>query len=182
MTTQRKAILKSYSAWTALSSLRSGAPIKSRNDVYPLIESINFAYVLDTTKGPIQIDEFEIWHKETLDYLVNETPKLENQYGWAAKIVNIYLKTYGYIGDGGRDGIRALLHPPIDSGLWSGIARKFKGNKAILKDSHVVEKIKDISSHEIYLQIIKGMRNASHELNCTLIEVEQLWEGAQIVK
>jgi hypothetical protein len=42
---------------------------------------INFADVLETSKGPILKDEFETWHKETLDFLVNETPKLKDQYG-----------------------------------------------------------------------------------------------------
>lgn len=179
MTPQRKSILMSYSKWTALSALRSGAPIKSREDVYPLIKMINFADVLETSRGPISKDEFEKWHQETLNLLVNKTPKLKDQYGWAAKIVNIYLKTYCYVGEGGREGIRDLLHPPIDSGLWSGVAKKFKDNKSVLEDSHVVTRIKNISSHDTYLRVIKGMRAASYSLKCPLIEVEQLWEGAE---
>jgi hypothetical protein len=37
---------------------------------------------------------------------IEANSKLKDQYGWAAKFVNIYLKTYCYIGDGGREGIR----------------------------------------------------------------------------
>lgn len=178
MTPERKTILAAYSGWTALSALRSGAPLKSREDVYPLIARIDFDDVLDTSKGPITKEIFESWHQKTLDYLVLVTPKLANQYGWAAKIVNVYLKTYCYVGEGGRENIRSVLHPPIDSGLWSGVGRRFRNNSSILNDSHVVTKIKDISSHAKYLQIIKGLRAASAELKCQLIEIEQLWEGA----
>lgn len=178
MTPERKKILAAYSRWTALSALRSGAPIKSREDIYPLIAKIDFGDVLDTSKGKITKEIFEIWHKKTLDDLVGATPKLSTQYGWAAKIVNVYLKTYCYVGEGGREGIRDVLHPPIDSGLWIGVSQRFKNNKSILDESHFVDKIKDISSHAKYLQIINGLRAASTELGCSLIEIEQLWEGA----
>ncbi|WP_334107541.1 hypothetical protein [Methylobacillus sp.] len=178
MTPERRAILATYSGWTALSALRSGAPLKSREDIYPLIAQIDFSPILDTTKGPITKESFEQWHKGALDKLVSATPKLKDQYGWAAKIINVYLKTYCYVGEGGREGIRSVLHPPIDSGLWSGVGRKFKNKNKILADSHIVTKIKDISTHAKYLQIIKGLKAASDELGCTLIEIEQLWEGA----
>ncbi len=100
LTPQRQAILKSYSRWNALSALRSRAPLKSREDIYPLIDDIDFTQVLDSSKGVILQETFEKWHKEILDALVNATPKLANQYGWAAKIVNVYLKTYCYVGEG----------------------------------------------------------------------------------
>lgn len=174
----REQILKSYAEWTALSALRSGAPIKSRDDVYPLIAKIKFSEVLDRSKGKITSEEFEAWHKNALESAISASSKLTNQYGWAAKIVNVYLKTYCYIGDGGREGIRECLHPPIDSGLWKGVNRRFAGKKNILSDSHAVTAIKSINSHETYLKIISGLRKASKELDCSLIEIEQLWEGA----
>lgn len=174
----REQILKSYAEWTALSALRSGAPIKSRDDVYPLMAIIKFSEVLDLSKGKITSEEFEKWHKKALELAISTNSKLTNQYGWAAKIVNVYLKTYCYIGDGGREGIRECLHPPIDSGLWKGVNRRFKDNNNILIDSHVVTTIKSINSHKTYLRIMSGLRKASKELDCTLIEIEQLWEGA----
>lgn len=178
MTPQRKVILASYSKWTALSALRSGSPIRSKKDIYQIIDAINFAVVLDESTGEICKNEFEEWHKETIRDMVSTTPKLNKQYGWAAKIINIYLKTYCYIGGGGRKGICDFIHPPIDSGIWGGVMDKFNGHQ-LIADSHVVTRIKDISSHSIYLRIINGMRSASNELNCQLIEVEQLWKGAQ---
>lgn len=175
---ERKAILKSYAEWTALSALRSGAPIKSRADVYPLIAKVDFQQVLDTSKGKIAAQEFEKWHKKALETLIAGSPKLKDQYGWAAKIINVYLKTYCYIGDGGREGIRECLHPPIDSGLWKGVRKRFWNKKVILANTHAVETIAAINTHELYLRLIKGFRAATANLNCSLIEIEQLWEGA----
>lgn len=174
----REQILKSYAEWTALSALRSGAPIKSKEDVYPLIAKIGFSEVLDRSKGKITREQFEAWHKTALETTIKENPKLKSQYGWAAKIVNVYLKTYCYVGDGGREGIRECLHPPIDSGLLKGVKRKFPGRQDILNNSHAVTTIASITSHGTYLKLISGLRKASKELNCSLIEIEQLWEGA----
>lgn len=39
MTEPRATILRTYAEWTALSALRSGAPIKSRSDIYPLLRN-----------------------------------------------------------------------------------------------------------------------------------------------
>ena len=41
--------------------------------------------------------------------------------GWAAKLLNVYLKTAVYIGSLGPRELVAHLHPPIDGGLWSGL-------------------------------------------------------------
>lgn len=173
----REQILKSYAKWTVLSALRRGAPIGSKTDVYPLIEKINFAEVLDRSKGRITHEQFEAWHKTALETAIGAHEEMKNQYGWAAKIINIYLKTYCYVGDGGREGIRDCLHPPIDSGLWQGVKRKFRHQSEILKDSHAVTTISKIETHDTYLRLIKGFREASNKLKCSLIEIEQLWEG-----
>jgi len=174
----RSKILVSYSEWTALSALRSGAPIKSREDIYGLIAVLEFEEILDKTRGAISTMEFEAWHSRMLKKIVGAHPKMNSQYGWAAKIVNVYLKTYCYVGDGGREKIRDCLHPPIDFGLWKGIRKKFRGDNNILGNTHSVTTIAAIDSHEKYETIIKGMRAAAKELGCSLIELEQLWENA----
>ncbi|MED5603176.1 MAG: hypothetical protein VX935_12235 [Pseudomonadota bacterium] len=175
----REEILRHYASWTALSALRSEAPIKSKKDIYPLLREIRFAQVFDRSKGLVECEEFEAWHKESLETVIKEHPKLANQYGWAAKLVNVYLKTYAYVGDGGRDGLRDCLHPPIDASLWRGVKRKFTGRNDILNKSHAITRIASITSHDKYLVLIDGLREASHQLNCSLIEIEQLWEVAE---
>jgi len=89
----------------------------------------------------------------------------------------LYLITYCYVGDGGRDEIRTLLHPPIDTGLWKGVKKGFEDNREILNDTHCVKTISAIDTHVKYLQIIKGFRAATNERGCSLIEIEQFWEN-----
>jgi hypothetical protein len=176
LTPVREQILRTYAEWTVLSALKRG-PIRDNRDIYPLIKKINFAEVLDRSKGSITHEQFESWHKEALETVIGANRKLEGQYGWAAKIVNIYLKTYCYVGGGGREGIRDYLHPPIDSGLWKGVRRKFPKQRDILNNSHAVTTISKIETHDTYLRLIKGFREASNKLKCSLIEIEQLWES-----
>jgi hypothetical protein len=46
----RAQIVLDYAKWTALSATRSGAPIKSRGDVYSLLDAVTFGEVL--SPGP----------------------------------------------------------------------------------------------------------------------------------
>lgn len=171
----RTKIIGDYAKWTVLSALRSGAPIKSRKVVYTLLGTIDFGVLLQRNAPPIQIDEFDGWHKAATVSLCEQRPDL--CAGWAAKMINIYLKTAVYAGGLGRSGLTAALHPPIDGGLWSGLSRRFKGD-ALLKKTHVVTKIKDIRDYPTYETVIAGCRLAAEKLNCRLIEVDQLWEGS----
>jgi hypothetical protein len=47
MSEVRKAIIAAYAEWTAMSALRSGAPIKSRRDVYTALRGVDFAVLFD---------------------------------------------------------------------------------------------------------------------------------------
>lgn len=99
--------------------------------------------------------------------------------GWATKIINVYLKTAVYVGDLGSPNLRTLIHPPIDGGLWRGIERRFSLHKPeIIIKTHTVQSIKAITNYEIYACVISGCRLAATELDCSLLEIEQLWEGA----
>jgi hypothetical protein len=85
------------------------------------------------------------------------------------------------LGGLGRPGLVAALHPPVDSGLWRGLSRRFSGQSDVLAKTHVVQQIKAISRYDTYQTIIEGCRLAAAELGCLLIEVEQLWDGADTV-
>jgi len=176
----RELVTRTYAEWTVLSALRVGSPIRSKKQVYRSIRRIDFTPVVDASRGPIRRDEFEEWHADTLKKLLECEPKLFGQVGWAAKMVNVYLKTYAYVGDQGRPNLREYLHPPIDSGLWKGIKRRFPSRDDILSNTHCVNSIGAITSPDIYSKILDGMRMASEELNCSLVEVEQLWEGTKV--
>ena len=172
----RKRILAAFAEWTALSALRSGAPLKSADAVSKVIRMINFAAVLESN-DPIVPAEFDRWHTQALERLQLSQPRLRNQVGWAAKIVNVYLKTIAYVGDEGRPNIRACLHPPIDGGLWRGVRKAFAARHDILSHTHCVTTIAAISDQATYDRIIGGLRIVANELGCSLIEVEQLWEN-----
>jgi hypothetical protein len=175
MTEFRHQIILDFAKWTALSALRSGAPIKSRAHVYRLLDAVAFAKMLLPGR-PIGGAEFDAWHKAqplALCALDQRVP-----IGWGAKLINVYLKTAAYVGDLGRPGLRDALHPPIDAGLWGGLAAKFRDRPEILDEARCVRRIKDVTDYATYRRIIAGCRAAADALGCSLIEVEQLWQGS----
>jgi hypothetical protein len=173
----RFSIVNDFSEWCAFSSTRSGSPLKSRKDVYPLIKIPDYKDVLEGNE--ITINEFNLWHKKQAIKINNQQPKMP--IGWSVKLINVYLKSMAYVGNYGREGIREVLHPPIDNGLWDGIAKYCKEHQHtdIMKETHLVGKIKDIDTYEKYQTIINGCCKLSKHMGCSLIEIEQLWEGMQ---
>lgn len=175
MTDPRRHIILDFAKWTALSALRSGAPIKSRKDVYPILDAVAFAQVLQPGSAIAQAD-FDAWHETQTMNLCERNRRVP--VGWGVKLINVFLKTAAYIGDLGRPGLRDVLHPPIDGGLWDGLKKKFRKQPKILADACDVDRIKDITDYETYCRIIGCCRAAAAELGCSLIEVDQLWLGA----
>lgn len=171
--TQRSVILVSYAEWTAMSAVRSKAPVRAKRDVYPLLRGSTFSRLLGPSDKRIDQREFDKWHEKTVSDMIKKDSRLV--VGWAAKLLNVYLKTYAYVGDGGRPGLRRCLHPPIDGGLWRGIRKRFGDNVEIINDTHCVATIAAIDSYRTYQRIIGGLRRAGRELGCSLFEVEQLW-------
>ena len=180
MTEPRPVILRAYAEWTALSALRSGAPIKSRADIYPLLRDGLFAQLEDEALGQVSAGEFDAWHERACATIVAREARLP--VGWAVKLLNVYLKTSVYIGAAGRPGLAAVLHPPIDAGLWRGLGNRFSAHPDILELTHCVCRIKDIADYSCYRRIIAGCGLAAAKLGCTLFEVEQLWAGTEIAE
>jgi hypothetical protein len=179
MSDVRRAIIATYAEWTAMSALRSGAPIKSRRDVYTALRAVDFSLLFADKRGPINRATFDAWHKKAVKTIIDQEPRLT--VGWATKIINVYLKTRVYIGAQGRHHLKEMIHPPIDAGLWLGLARRFPDRPDILERSNCVGRIKDIVDYECYRRIIDGCRAAAKALDCDLIEVEQLWAGTEFV-
>ena len=177
MSDVRKAIIATYAKWTAMSALRSGAPIKSRRDVYTALDGIDFEVLFSEDLGPINRATFDGWHADAVRAMIEREPRL--RVGWAAKIINVYLKTRVYIGAQGRHHLKEMIHPPIDGGLWVGLKRQFPDRPDILERTNCVSRIKDIADYACYRRIIDGCRAAAKALDCDLIEVEQLWVGTE---
>jgi hypothetical protein len=175
MSEVRRKIILDYAKWTAMSALRSGAPIKSREDVYPLLDAVAFDQVLRLGL-PITAVEFDAWHESETLSLCGRDRRVP--IGWAVKLLNVYLKTATFVGDLGGKGLREAIHPPIDGGLWDGLGMALKCRPDILAEVRVVRRIKDITSYEIYRRIIAGCRATAVEYGCSLIEIEQFWLGS----
>jgi len=174
--TPREKIVNNFAEWTAFSATRSGCPIKSRKDVYPLIRMPDYKTIF---KGEsIKIEDFDEWHKRNTLKICESSHALP--VGWATKLINIYLKTRVYIGKEGRQDLIKWIHPPIDSGLWKGIHENYSNIPQIYRKTHCVQKIQDITTYERYKTIIDGCWLIAQERDCLLIEVEELWQGTKI--
>jgi hypothetical protein len=95
--------------------------VKSRRKIYPLLADARFACVMGPSADPIRADEFNDWHRTTCHELHLDEPFL--CIGWAAKLVNVYLKTVAYVGMAGRPGLAEVIHPPLDNLLWNSVTR-----------------------------------------------------------
>lgn len=165
-------ITHEYARWTVLSALRRGA-IRKKSLIYAALAKVDFSPLFDSALGVIDEKEFSQWHNKALEVLVG-TEGLENKYGWAAKILNVYLKTTVYVAGLGRSGLVQLVHPPIDAGLWGGLLEQFPAHN-VLNQTHRVQTIVGITSLAIYHDIIDGMRQMANMRECLLIELEQFW-------
>ena len=170
----RKSVVNTYAEWTAFSATRSGAPVKSRAVVYPLIRRPDYEFLF--VGSAITSEEFSSWHKHSTEDIEKNS---ELPIGWAAKLINVYLKTRVYVAREGRVNLYSFIHPPVDNGLWDGIEEYCSVNNQmeILAKITSVRKIKDIDTYEKYIQIIDGCKQLASHLKCELLEVEQLWQG-----
>lgn len=172
----REKIINDFSEWTAFSSTRSGCPIKSRNAVYPLIRTPKYNFIL--TGNEISASEFNDWHHKSTLAICAAQPQFP--IGWAAKLINIYLKTMVYLTGVGRPGLVKCIHPPIDNGLWEGIRLEYAHMPDIISKTHIVRRIKEIDTYDKYRTIIHGCQLIAKDRGCFLIEVEVLWQGTKI--
>jgi hypothetical protein len=167
---KRQKIVHDFAKWTALSALRSGSPLKSGERVYNLIEQHTDLMVLFGLNAAIDETEFDAWHEKTVLYFCKAEPALP--VGWAAKIINIYLKTRVYLAGEGRQGLVTAIHPPIDTSLQQGLRKSFP-----LRPWRKMT-ISGIQSYrDDYMPFIKECRSVAQEEGCLPIEVEWYWQA-----
>jgi hypothetical protein len=169
---KRGRIVHEFAKWTALSALRSGSPIKTGKLVYDLIDNHADLAGLFAHDTRINAAEFDNWHEETVLAFCKAQPMLP--VGWAAKIVNVYLKTRAYLAGEGREGLVGVIHPPIDTSLQAGLKKMFP-HRPWRKMT-----IKSIRSYKgDYLPFIEECRSLAQEESCLLIEIEWYWQQAE---
>jgi len=173
----RTGIVTTFAGWTALSALRSCSPVKSKDRIYPLLRLAGFDALLGVPAGEMTADQFDKWHASAIKRLCRADDDL--CVGWAAKLLNVYLKAAAYVGRLGPPELIEFIHPPIDGGLWTGLEGPLARRPAIRARTHGVRRIKQITTYPQYLDIIDGCLELARELGCRLIEVEQFWQGAE---
>ena len=185
-------IVVEYAKWTARAAVAAGAPIRDKKTIYRLLDGVAFGEVLSGAEG------FDTWHQRETEELcrrankhlrdvVHENGQEPTKFpvGWSAKLINVFLKTAVYAGGLGREGLRDVLHPPLDNGLRKGLRKHFHGRSGMLKkvDFGAIKHITDYAhsagssgvSSPAYRTVIEGCRVAAEELEySSLIEVEQL--------
>ena len=167
---KRKRIVHDFAKWTALSALRSGSPLKSGKHIYDLIENHATLTALFDPTRVIDATEFDRWHEKTVLAFRKAEPALP--VGWAAKIVNVYLKTRVYLAGEGRKGLVSVIHPPIDYGLQRGLKKEFPHRP------WKIMRIKEIRSYlDDYFPFIQDCRSLAQKEGCLLIELEFYWRG-----
>lgn len=97
--------------------------------------------------------------------------------GWAAKLINVYLKTMVYVGRIGRPGLDQWIHSPIDNDLIKGIRTQYRNNSSILAKFESFSAIRGIEDYSQYRDLISGISEVCHINNWKLIEIEKLWLG-----
>lgn len=177
MTPTRKRIITDFAKWTVLSAARR-APIRSRKKVYSLIEFVSEERIIYFNRK-IKKDRFDKWHQATTKKIKTSAHNKKFSVGWAAKFLNVYLKTFVYIGGEGRKNLKNCIHPPIDHYLWKGIKHfaeenNIKINKSLFKG---ISAIKDYEKD--YMKIINECKKVKTKRQ-SLFEVEELWEGTKI--
>ena len=172
----RDKIVTDFAEWTALSAARSGSSHpKSRDDLYPLLRLPDYKAIL--IGSPITADKFDDWHEQSTSRLNAENPKL--CIGWAAKLLNVYLKTCVYLAGQGRPGLVNCIHPPIDNGLREGIRDEYRNDSEIWEKVRRMSPISGITDYKTYASIIDGCRLIARRRGILLIEVEELWKGTE---
>jgi hypothetical protein len=89
------------------------------------------AVLFENELGSVDPVAFDAWHAQTVQTLTGAEPRL--RFGWATKIINVYLKTPVYVGGQGRPGLIQTIHPPIDGGLWLASNGDFRTGPISLK-------------------------------------------------
>lgn len=169
----RWGIAHEFARWTTHSALRNpGAPIRKREEVHSALDTVNFDPLFDARTGAIDSHEFTDWHTGQISELLKWEKRLT--YGWSAKIIAVYLKTTCYMAGYGREGLRDVIHPPIDNELIRAVKREAWRGPMIPSLLSEFRTIRDMDMMT-YCNTIEAFKLIAEEMNCRLFEVEQFW-------
>ena len=164
--TRRHIILRS-AEWHAVAAIRSSSPLKDRGAIKQCVALIKTEELgeIESMTGIRQQEAYDLWHAKTVEGIVAKAPELS--FGWAAKLVNVYIKTLAYISDDFWPKLRGAIHPAIDGMLQDMLEKEgLQKTKVGLKDM----------DREAYRRLIAEYRNVAAAQNIALVEVDKYWE------
>ena len=170
----REALVTDFSRWVASCAVRSNAPVRSKDAIYDALDAVDFSPLFKIELGRIESAEFRSWHKAAIARMQKSEPRLN--VGWAAKILNEYLKTKCYVGGYGREGLAEVIHPPIDNGLITGLRNEFGDNPDLSSQLGSLERMNSLDTYDKYDALIRICGRVAGLSNCSLLESEQFWE------
>lgn len=170
----REALVTDFARWVASCAVRSNAPVRSRDDIYGALDAVDFGPLFRDDLGRIGSAEFGDWHESAIARMREAQPRLN--VGWAAKIINEYLKTKCYVGGYGRDGLAEVIHPPIDNGLIRGLKSSFVDNPVLSPQLDSLELMSGLDAYDKYEALIRVCERVAEFAGCSLLESEQFWE------
>ena len=174
-------IADSFGHWTAQSAMRGW----NQDNVDRALSQLDFGPLFDTELDRIEKEYFERWHDKAIQdiqglELVDRggNPKGTMPFGWAAKMIAVYLKTACYLAGFGRENLDNLIHPPIDRNLVRNLKEEFKELPRLV-DGLPSFRAGDggISglTEDGYFACIESCRRIADDQHCKLVEVEQFW-------
>jgi hypothetical protein len=165
----RERLVTDFARWVASCAV----PAFSPEEIYVALDSVDFMPLFQSSLGSIGAEEFRAWHEAAIAEMQDAQPKFN--VGWAAKILNEYLKTKCYVGGYGRDGLVDVIHPPIDNGLMIGLRNKFSGDSDLRQQLGSLEKMSGLDSYAKYDELIQVCGRVARVSGCSLLESEQFW-------
>lgn len=170
----REQIVRSYSLWTTRAAL-GRSPIRSSQRVKNLLSQVDFRCLFADSDISTQAS-FDEWHHTSVSRMRSSEPALP--YGWGAKAINVYLKSYVYVAGYSSARLTPLLHPPFDRFLLSGIRRRFPRDPDLQSLRHLLASIAGIEDQVQYTELLEGFRVLADKLGTDwIIEVDALWEA-----
>lgn len=165
-----------FGYWTAQSAMRGW----SQESVDCALGQLDFATLFDTSRRCIEKGEFDQWRAKAIQD-IRRIPLKDKKgntkfmpFGWAAKMIAIYLKTTCYLAGFGRDNLVNLIHPALDNNLVNNLRREFQEHQPIIQGLVRFKTIGGLSEED-YRSCIESCKLIAKDRGCTLIEVEQFW-------
>ena len=150
-----------YAVWTAARAQRAFA---KNLVIAQIIEKANLRAFVETTTTLSQ-DEFDTLHREWCTNIMN-CGVVSCDYGRAAKMVAIYLKTAVILPHVGQSPLCDVIHPPIDRILLQNIAAKTAALKHFKKLNWTTLK------PDAYWAVVNDIRSTFGKCNWT---TEEYW-------